>query len=136
MMRTVLFGCSFLLILLICITGGSGCANMIPPQGGPRDSLPPVLVSAVPRDSTANFRGNRIVLNFDEFIDLEEVQGNLLFTPIFENTPVVEARLRTLTIRLRDSLEPNTTYTFDFGNALRDVNEGNIARNFAYSTLR
>lgn len=110
----------------------TGCANVIPPQGGPRDSLPPVLLNATPKDSTVNFRGNRIVLNFDEFVDLQEVQGNLLFTPLFENTPVVEARLRTITIRLRDSLEANTTYTFDFGNALRDINEGNVYRNFAY----
>lgn len=122
----------FLIGLLLALHTTTGCANIIPPQGGPRDSLPPVLVSASPADSTVNFRGNRIVLNFNEFVDLQEVQGNLLFTPIFENTPIVEARLRTLTIRLRDSLEANTTYTFDFGNALRDINEGNIARNFSY----
>lgn len=121
-----------LLSFIAALQGATGCANIIPPQGGPRDSLPPVLVSAAPADSTVNFRGNRIVLNFDEFVDLQEVQGNLLFTPIFENTPIVEARLRTITIRLRDSLEANTTYTFDFGNALRDINEGNIARNFSY----
>lgn len=125
---------SILLILsfIAAWQGTTGCANIIPPQGGPRDSLPPVLVNATPTDSTVNFRGNRIVLNFDEFVDLQEVQGNLLFTPIFENTPIVEAKLRTITIRLRDSLEANTTYTFDFGNALRDINEGNIARNFSY----
>lgn len=125
---------SILLIIsfIAALQGTTGCANIIPPQGGPRDSAAPVLVNASPADSTVNFRGNRIVLNFDEFVDLQEVQGNLLFTPIFENTPIVEARLRAITIRLRDSLEANTTYTFDFGNALRDVNEGNIARNFSY----
>lgn len=132
MLRTFLFWCFFLLILTLSVVSGSGCANMIPPQGGAKDSLPPVLLSAVPADSTVNFRGNRITFTFDEFVDLQDVQGNLLFTPIFENTPIVEARLRTITIRLRDSLETNTTYTFDFGNALRDINEGNISRNFSY----
>lgn len=110
----------------------TGCANIVPPQGGPRDTLPPVLLNVTPADSTVNFRSNRITFNFDEFINLENVQGNLLFTPLFENTPIVEARLRTISIRLRDSLEPNTTYIFDFGDALRDFNEGNILRNFTY----
>jgi hypothetical protein len=132
MMRTILLWVALFSTLFICATGGSGCANMIPPQGGLKDTLPPVLLNAVPADSTLNFRGARITLTFDEFIDLQDVQGNLLFTPIFENPPVVEARLRTVTIRLRDSLEANTTYTFDFGNALRDINEGNISRNFVY----
>ncbi len=132
MMRTFLFWVALVSTLFICFISSTGCANMIPPQGGPKDSLPPVLVAATPADSTVNFRGARITLTFDEFVDLQDVQGNLLFTPIFENPPLVEARLRTITIRLKDSLEANTTYTFDFGNALRDINENNIARNFVY----
>ena len=128
----------FLSIFLIsCIVTislfSSSCANIIPPSGGPRDSLPPVLVSAVPKDSTLNFKGNRIVLTFNEYIDLQDVQQNLLFTPTFEVNPLIEAKLRTLTLRLKDSLQPNTTYTFNFGNAVRDINEGNILKNFTYT---
>lgn len=118
---------------MLCATIGVSCANIIPPEGGPKDTLPPVLVSATPHDSTRNFNSKRIVLQFNEYIDLEDVQNNLLFTPTFENNPVIDAKLRTLTIRLRDSLEPNTTYTFNFGNAVRDVNESNILRNFTYT---
>lgn len=131
-MKKVLLFIAPVLILIISMTFGSGCANIIPPSGGPRDSLPPVLVNATPTDSTTNFRSNRITLTFDEFIDLHDVQQNLLFTPIFESNPIVEARLRTITIRIRDSLEANTTYSFNFGNAVRDINEGNILRNFDY----
>jgi len=111
----------------------SSCANIIPPSGGPRDSLPPVLVNAVPKDSTVNFKSNRIVLTFNEYVDLQDVQQNLLFTPTFEVNPLIEAKLRTLTLRLKDSLQPNTTYTFNFGNAIRDVNEGNILKDFVYT---
>ncbi len=111
---------------------GSSCANIIPPSGGPRDSLPPVLVTAAPKDSTLNFKGNRITLTFNEYIDLQDVQQNLLFTPTFETNPLIEAKLKTLTLRLKDTLQPNTTYTFNFGNAVRDVNEGNVLRNFTY----
>ncbi len=110
----------------------SGCANIIPPSGGPRDSLPPVLINASPKDSALHFKSNRITLTFNEYVDLQDVQQNLLFTPSFENVPLITAKLRTIDIKLRDSLQPNTTYVFNFGNALRDVNEGNILRNFRY----
>ena len=111
---------------------GYSCANIIPPTGGPRDSLPPVLLNASPKDSTLNFKGNRITLTFNEYIDLKEVQNNLLFTPLFETVPVVEVKLKTVNVRIRDTLEPNTTYTFDFGNAITDVNENNPYRHYTY----
>ncbi len=111
----------------------TGCANIIPPSGGPRDTLPPVLVSALPADSTVNFRGSRITLNFDEYVDLQEVQNNLLFTPTFEINPEVSVRSKTVTVRFRDSLLPNTTYIFNFGSAIRDINESNPFRNFTYT---
>jgi hypothetical protein len=119
-------------ITVISLIGNSGCANIIPPEGGPRDTIPPILVEARPEDSTVNFRGNRVTLNFDEYIDLQEVQNNLLFTPIFENNPRVEAKLKTITVHFRDTLEPNTTYTLNFGNAIRDINESNVLRDFSY----
>jgi hypothetical protein len=112
-----------------------GCANIIPPSGGPKDSLPPVLLSASPKDSTVNFKGNRIVLNFDEYVDLEDVQNNLLFTPLFETVPQVDVKLKTITVRIRDTLEKNTTYTFNFGNAIKDINESNPFRQFTYTFL-
>jgi hypothetical protein len=134
LMKKILFSIvPVLFVLFITFFGGSGCANIIPPQGGPRDSLPPVLVDASPADSTTNFRGNRITLTFDEYVDLQDIQQNLLFTPTFEVNPVIEARLRTITVRLPDSLEDNTTYIFNFGNAIRDINESNPLRNFVYT---
>ena len=132
-MKRLLFIFFVSLVTIICISSGSGCANIIPPEGGPKDTLPPVLVSATPKDSTRNFNSRHIVLQFNEYVDLNEVQNNLLFTPTFETNPVIEAKLRTITIRLKDTLEKNTTYTFDFGNAIRDVNENNILRNFVYT---
>jgi len=119
--------------VLMAAAGNAGCANIVPPQGGPRDSLPPVLVSATPPDSTLNFRGDRITLTFNEYIDLQEVQNNLLFTPTLANNPDVQVKLKTITVRFRDTLDPNTTYIFNFGNAIKDYNEGNVLRNFVYT---
>ena len=131
-MRSVLFFAALAAILIGSVLGGTGCANIIPPAGGPRDSLPPILLRASPPDSTLNFRGNRIVLEFDEFIDAQNTQSVLL-TPYPLRPPRFEPRLRTLTITLQDTLEPNTTYTINFGEAIKDVNEGNVLRNFDYT---
>lgn len=109
-----------------------GCANIIPPAGGDRDSLPPLLLKATPKDSTKNFSGNTVTLTFDEFVDVQNAQQNLNVSPTQASIPNVTWKLRTITVKLRDTLEPNTTYTLDFGDAIKDINEGNIFKNFTY----
>ncbi|WP_121353785.1 Ig-like domain-containing protein [Flavisolibacter nicotianae] len=134
MRKASFFTATLLLFIAAAWTAVStGCANIIPPSGGPRDTLAPRLVSALPKDSTLNFRSNRVTLNFDEYVDLQEVQNNLLFTPTFEVNPEVSVRGKTVTVRFRDSLLPNTTYLLNFGNAIRDMNESNPIRNFIYT---
>ena len=120
-------------IMVIGFIAETGCASIIPPSGGPRDSLPPRLISATPKDSALNFSGNKLTLNFDEFIEVQNIQQQLIISPIQEINPVVDYKLRTLTVRLKDSLEENTTYTFNFGNAIKDVNEGNSLNGFSYT---
>lgn len=129
-------------ILLIMITVAvtwSGCANIVPPGGGPRDTLPPRLISVMPADSNlqfiqfrANKQPNRILFTFDEYIDVKEIHDNLIVNPVQKVDPIVESKLRTMTVRMKDTLEPNTTYVLNFGKAVRDVNEGNILKNFTY----
>ncbi|MCS3797874.1 Ig-like domain-containing protein [Niastella sp. OAS944] len=110
----------------------TGCANIAPPMGGPRDSLPPRLLKVNPRDSATKFTGKKIVMEFDEFVQIENIQENLLVSPVPKINPLVDYKLRTVTVTVKDTLEPNTTYALDFGNALKDINEGNILKNFTY----
>ena len=131
-MRTILIFFAGAVLLTMGFFGSTGCANIIPPQGGPRDSLPPTVLRVTPRDSTLNFTGNRIVLEFDEFIDAQNT-SSILMTPFPASPPSFQAKLRTLTVRLEDTLEANTTYTINFGEAIKDVNEGNVLRNFSYT---
>lgn len=119
-------------ISAIVIISSSGCANIIPPEGGPRDSFPPVLIAAAPKDSATNFTGNRITLNFDEFVEIQNAFENILVSPVPNNIPIITSHLRTVNIKLKDTLEANTTYSINFGNALRDVNEGNVFKEFTY----
>ena len=110
----------------------SGCAQISAPTGGPTDSIPPRLVKALPALNNTGFTGNRISLSFNENIDLQELQNNLIISPAQKTTPTISYNRKSISIRLRDSLLPNTTYSIDFGNAIKDVHEGNILKNFTY----
>ncbi|MGZ5287744.1 MAG: Ig-like domain-containing protein, partial [Flavisolibacter sp.] len=123
----------FMVALSFWISLSTGCANIIPPSGGPRDSIPPRILDVDPPDSTVNFRGKRITISFDEYVDLKDVSNNLFFTPTFENVPKIAVRARSIVIPFSDSLEPNTTYVLNFGNAIVDMNEGNVLQNFTYT---
>ncbi len=123
-----------IIILVQYLLQTTGCAIIVAPTGGPKDSLPPVLMSALPKDSTKNFTENdkKIIFEFNEFVELKDIQKNLIVSPYPKTPPTVESKLRTVTVRLKDTLQVNTTYTLDFGNALQDINEGNILKNFTY----
>ena len=120
---------SFSLLRIPLLTG---CANIIPPTGGPRDSLPPVLVSANPPMKTLHFDNKKIVLIFNEYLDMKDVRNNMTINPVPKVSPLITSHLRTLTIELKDTLKPNTTYSLNFGNAITDINENNILKNFTY----
>ncbi len=131
--KSFISSAAIIIIIAISIVYSSGCANIIPPQGGPRDSIPPQLVKVTPGDSTRNFTGTRIVFTFDEFIELQNVQENLMVSPAPAINPSVDFKLNTMTVKLKDSLESNTTYTINFGDAVKDYTEGNSLKGFTYT---
>jgi hypothetical protein len=109
-----------------------GCANIVPPSGGPRDSIPPYAVYAKPKDSSTNIAPKEILISFNEYITTNALQEQLIVSPNIKNNPLVDQRLNMVRIRLSDSLNANTTYSLQFGNAIRDVNESNIVQNYTY----
>jgi uncharacterized protein (DUF2141 family) len=116
-----------------CISvSSSGCAQIGAISGGDRDSLPPKLVGSTPKLLTTNVSSNKITLTFDEYVEVQEVQSNLIVSPLPKNNPEVNYKFKTVSIKLKDSLLPNTTYALNFGSAIKDVNEGNIIKNFTY----
>jgi len=121
-----------MLFAIYMIQGLVSCANIVPPSGGPRDSIPPYRIFARPKDSTTNIQPKEIIIAFNEYIATTNIQENLVVNPTTKNTPLIESKLNTVRIRLNDSLSANTTYRIQFGNAIRDVNEGNIAQDFSY----
>jgi uncharacterized protein (DUF2141 family) len=123
----------FIGALLIGLFSGSGCANIVPPGGGPRDSLPPVAVASSPKDSGTFVKEQKISIIFNEFVELKNANEKIIISPYPVKEPVYEHKLRTVTVRLKDSLLPNTTYNINFGDAIIDLNEGNVLKNFEFS---
>ena len=111
----------------------AGCANRgVGPQGGPKDSIPPVAVKSVPENGTVNFTGKRIEITFNEYIQLDNISANLLMSPPQQRPPDVKARGKRVVIQFADSLRDSTTYTIDFGAAICDYTEKNPIHGYSF----
>ena len=110
----------------------SSCGQIGMPTGGIKDTLAPVLISASPEQNTTLFNAKKVSLTFDEYIEVQDVQKNVLVSPYQKKNPTINYNLKTVTIKFKDTLLPNTTYSIDFGDAIKDVNEGNVYKNFTY----
>ncbi|MCF3110013.1 Ig-like domain-containing protein [Niabella sp. CC-SYL272] len=118
--------------VIILIYSGGGCANIIAPTGGPKDSLPPQIVRVTPANETKHFDQQRITFYFDEYVELNDVYQNLVISPLPKIMPQVDRKLKTVTVRLKDSLKANTTYVLNFTNVIKDITEGNKAKDMLY----
>ena len=119
------------LLLLIALL--YGCANRVAPDGGPYDVTPPRLVSAKPEDKALNVTKKRVVLTFDEYIQIKDISTKVIISPPQLQQPKIMAVGKRVTVALEDDLIPNTTYTIDFTDAIVDNNEGNPLENFSYA---
>ena len=101
---------------------------MASPPGGKKDTLAPVVITSIPLNKSKNFKGKKIELNFNEYITVKSLNQELLITPSIGN---YETRIRPtgLTLVLDSALKDNTTYTFNFRNAIEDVAERNKGKN-------
>ena len=127
----ILFWCKTLIAIYV-IQSLMACANIVPPTGGPRDSIPAYRVYAKPKDSSTQVQPKEIIIAFNEYINVSSIQENLIVSPTLKNMPLVESKLNSIRIRINDSLAKNTTYRIQFGEAIKDVNEGNITPDFSY----
>lgn len=111
----------------------AGCAKIVSPSGGPKDITPPALLKTTPKNGSVNFTDNGFELSFDEFIVLKNVNKQLIISPPFETKPDISVHGKKVMVKFKDTLSTNTTYIFNFGNAIADFNEGNIFKNFTYA---
>ena len=108
------------------------CANIVTPSGGPKDEKPPVVTESSPANNSTNFKGRTVHITFDEFITLDNPANNILISPPMKKKPIFRTNGKTLIIRFEEPLKPETTYSIYFGNAIKDLHEGNIFKNYAF----
>lgn len=105
------------------------CAKQTSPTGGPKDTIPPTLVSANPAPGTINFRGANLKLEFSELITLSNAREQIIITPTIGKEFEATAKKNTVTLQFNAPLEDSTTYTFNFRESVQDITEKNPARN-------
>ena len=114
------------LFLMVVAAFLAACASMGRPEGGPRDEDPPVFVRSNPMPGQVNVKGTKITVDFDENIALEDAMNKIVVSPPQRTTPMFTSNAKRVTVELRDSLIPNTTYTIDFADAIKDLNVSDI----------
>ena len=111
-----------------------GCAKKGTPTGGPQDSLAPQVKNYFPENYSVNFKGQKIEVDFDEYIKLKKVKEELIVSPPLTYDPILSPQTssRTLKVTFIDTLEEETTYVLHFGNSIVDNNEENVLPQFKY----
>ena len=117
----------FFLALQSCANRGSG------PQGGPKDTEPPVLLSATPENGNTNFNAKSIILEFNELVSVNNPLQNITFSPPQKNSPTVKGLGKKVSITFQDSLLPNTTYTIEIKKCIVDYTESNPFADYVYT---
>lgn len=113
----------------------SRCASMMTPTGGPRDTIPPVIVRMDPDNFSVNrptTGHGKIYIEFDEYVQIKEQQKEFFTSPQMKKKPLVTLRGKGVVVQLRDTLAENTTYALNFGSSIRDNNEGNPLYSMRY----
>ena len=126
-------------VVVLLLFGGaffSRCANIMTPDGGPKDTLPPVIVKIDPGNFATNFKGKKIYVEFNEFVQLKDQNKEMFTSPAMKKKPLITMRGKGIVITIRDTLKENTTYAIDLGSAVCDNNEGNPlnAMRYVFST--
>lgn len=123
---------NFILVFLLSVILYS-CANMATPSGGDYDFDPPKVIRTTPAFNATNVKSNVIEIVFDELVQVEKPNENIIVTPPQKRMPVIRSVGNKVRVELRDTLLPNTTYTVDFTSSIVDNNEKNPLENFSIS---
>jgi len=120
-------------ILLILLF--SACAKIVTPTGGPKDETPPVMVSSIPENKSVNINSNSIRIEFDEYIN-PFTANDIIISPYQKEAPELQFVDKSVIIKFNEDLEPNTTYSIDFNQAIKDYRQGNVIEtlDYAFST--
>jgi uncharacterized protein (DUF2141 family) len=121
-----------IIIILVLDALLSNCANPKTPTGGPQDTIPPVMVNAIPANGELNVNTQEIEITFDEWISTEKLSQNLIITPQLDIKYKTLVKKNTLTLKFEEPFPDSTTITFNFFDGITDITEKNPAVNLIY----
>ncbi len=114
-------------VLLVC-----SCAKQSAPTGGDKDIEPPIPIKSNPVNYSTNFNGKKFVIEFNEYVNIQKVNQELLVSPPLEKKPTIVLRGKKMVVKINNQLQDSTTYNFNFFNSIVDNNEGNALENFQF----
>ncbi|MCZ8331719.1 MAG: Ig-like domain-containing protein [Flavobacterium sp.] len=122
------------LLFLFSLLITASCAKRGNITGGDKDTIAPVLTASFPKNLSTNFTAKEIVLNFDEYVKMKNINKQLIVSPPLKYPPEILPMnaSKKITIKIKDTLQPNTTYSMNFGQSIEDNNEGNPYSQFKY----
>lgn len=132
-MKKIYFLVLFTVIGTLSFT--TSCAKRGIITGGLKDTIPPKIVSSSPKNLTTNFSGNEIRIVFSELIKVKDINKQLIISPPFKKQPTIVPQgsaSKYISVKILDTLKPNTTYSLNFGQSITDNNEGNPYSQFKY----
>ncbi len=124
-----------LLLVILLSVAIISCARKGIPEGGPKDENAPIMMTANPPYETIHFNKENIKIEFDEYVILKDLTKQLVVSPPLKFPPIITPQgtpSKYINIEILDTLRVNTTYTFNFGNAVQDYNENNKLESFKY----
>ena len=121
----LLFPLSVLLLI-------SSCAKQGYPTGGPKDTEPPKSLGTTPANESRHFAESQFYILFDEYVVLKNPDDNVLVSPPLKQKPEYTTKGKGVLVKLHDTLQANTTYLFQFKEAIADFNEGNLLPSLEY----
>jgi uncharacterized protein (DUF2141 family) len=124
------------LISLVILFVTASCAKQTAPTGGPKDTIPPILVESFPKNNDINYKGDHLEMTFDEFINLDNPKEKILITPDIEKKFQIIARKKKVVLTFEEPLKDTVTYSINFQESIKDITEKNPAENLkiAFST--
>ena len=125
-----------LILLLLFASLFPRCANIMTPTGGPKDTIPPHLISSNPLNKTLHYHGRQFTFTFDEKIKIKDIKTQLIITPRIDFKYDYKYKKQTVILDFEKDFPDSTTFTFNFRDAIQDLTEGNVTKDnkFVFST--
>ena len=120
------------LVVLVLLVFAAGCARQGYPSGGPKDTDAPKALDAKPLNESRNFAERQFYIQFDEYVTLKNAEQNVIISPPMDPKPEFTTKGRGVLVKIKDTLQPGTTYLFQFKEAIADFTEGNLLPSFEY----